>query len=149
MASYLIKKDKNTNEIVYMSYDFDGYKFKPKNKNNRLNVNNVLIVKPAMIEKILYIKFNKLYLNVSNVVLNYLASDDEVDDGTCEIMLSEIDRIRSVYKMQYEKYLQKMENIDFLEKLEFLRKELEIKQLRISNRFELNYDYDKEVGRSR
>lgn len=149
MASYLIKKDKNTNEIVYMSYDFDGYKFKPKNKNNRLNVNNVLIVKPAMIEKILYIKFNKLYLNVSNVVLNYLASDDEVDDGTCEIMLSEIDRIRSIYKMQYEKYLQKMENIDFLEKLEFLRKELEIKQLRISNRFELNYDYDKEVGRSR
>jgi len=149
MASYLIKKDKNTNEIIYMSYDFDGYKFKPKNKNNRLNVNNVLIVKPAMIEKILYIKFNKLYLNVSNVVLNYLASDDEVDDGTCEIMLSEIDRIRSVYKMQYEKYLQKMENIDFLEKLEFLRKELEIKQLRISNRFELNYDYDKEVGRSR
>ena len=149
MASYLIKKDKNTNEIIYMSYDFDGYKFKPKNKNNRLNVNNVLIVKPAMIEKILYIKFNKLYLNVSNVVLNYLASDDEVDDGTCEIMLSEIDRIRSIYKMQYEKYLQKMENIDFLEKLEFLRKELEIKQLRISNRFELNYDYDKEVGRSR
>jgi len=149
MASYLIKKNKDTNEIVYMSYDFDGYKFKPKNKNNRLNVNNVLIVKPAMIEKILYIKFNKLYLNVSNVVLNYLASDDEVDDGTCEIMLSEIDRIRSVYKMQYEKYLQKMENIDFLEKLEFLRKELEIKQLRISNRFELNYDYDKEVGRSR
>ena len=149
MASYLIKKDKKTNEIVYMTYDFDGYTFKPKNKNNRLNVNNVLIVKPAMIEKILYIKFNKLYLNVSNVVLNYLASDDEVDDGTCEIMLSEIDRIRSIYKMQYEKYLEKMENIDFLEKLEFLRKELEIKQLRISNNFELNYDYDMQVGRSR
>lgn len=149
MASYLIKKDKKTNEIVYMSYDFDGYTFKPKNKNDRLNVSNVLIVKPAMIEKILYIKFNKLYLNVSNIVLNYLASDDEIDDGTCEIMLSEIDRIRSIYKMQYEKYLEKMENIDFLEKLEFLRKELEIKQLRISNKFDLNYDYDMQVGRSR
>lgn len=149
MASYLIKKDKKNNEIVYMSYDFDGYTFKPKNKKDRLNVNNVLIVKPAMIEKILYIKFNKIYMNLSNVVLNYLASDDEVDDGTCEIMLSEIDRIKSIYKMQYEKYLRKMENIDFLEKLEFLRKELEIKQLRISNKFELNYDYDIEMGRSR
>ena len=60
MASYLIKKNKNNNEIVYMSYDFDGYNFKPKNKNDRLTVNNVMIVKPAMIEKILYIKFNKL-----------------------------------------------------------------------------------------
>ena len=149
MASYLIKKNKNNNEIVYMSYNFDGYKFKPKNKNDRLTVNNVMIVKPAMIEKILYIKFNKIYLNVSNVILNYLASDDEVDDGTCEILLSEIDRIRSIYKMQYEKYLQKMKNIDFLEKLEFLRKELEIKQLRISNNFELNYDYDMNIGRSR
>ena len=149
MASYLIKKDKKTNEIVYMTYDFDGYSFKPKNKNDRLNVNNVLIVKPAMIEKILYIKFNKIYLNVSNVILNYLASDDDADDGTCEIMLSEIDRIRSIYKNQYEKYLEKMKNIDFLEKLEFLRKELEVKQLRISNNFELNYDYDMEMGRSR
>lgn len=149
MASYLIKRDKNTNEIVYMSYDFDGYKFKPKNKNDRLNVNNVMIVKPAMIEKILYIKFNKIYLNVSNIILNYLASDDEVDDGTCEILLSEVDRIRSIYIKQYEKYLRKLENIDFLEKLEFLRKELEIKQLRISNNFELNYDYDMNMGRSR
>lgn len=149
MASYLIKKDKKTNEIVYMTYDFDGYNFKPRNKNNRLNVNNVLIVKPAMIEKILYIKFNKIYLNLSNVILNYLASDDEVDDGTCEIMLSEIDRVRSIYIRQYEKYLQKLENIDFLEKLEFLRKELEIKQLRISNNFALNYDYDMDMGKSR
>lgn len=149
MASYLIKKNKDTNEIVYMSYDFDGYKFKPKNKNDRLNVNNVMIVKPAMIEKILYIKFNKLYMNISNVVLNYLASDDEVDDGTCEILLSEVDRIRSIYIKQYEKYLKKLENIDFLEKLNFLYKELEIKNLRICKNFELNYDYEMNVGKSR
>ena len=149
MASYLIKKNKDTNEIVYMSYDLDGYKFKPKNKNDRLNVNNVMIVKPAMIEKILYIKFNKLYMNISNVVLNYLASDDEVDDGTCEILLSEVDRIRSIYIKQYEKYLKKLENIDFLEKLNFLYKELEIKNLRICKNFELNYDYEMNVGKSR
>ena len=149
MASYLIKRDKKTNEIVYMSYDFDGYKFKPKNKNDRLNVNNVMIVKPAMIEKILYIKFNKIYLNISNIVLNYLASDDEVDDGTCEILLSEIDRIRSIYLKQYEKYLKRLENIDFLEKLNFLYKELEIKQLRITNTLDLNYDYEIERGKSR
>lgn len=149
MASYLIKRDEKTNEIVYMSYDFDGYKFKPKNKNDRLSVNNVMIVKPAMIEKILYIKFNKIYLNISNVVLNYLASDDEVDDGTCEILLGEVDRIRSIYLKQYEKYLRELENIDFLEKLNFLYKELEIKQLRITKIQELNYDYDIERGKSR
>lgn len=149
MASYLIKKNKDTNEIVYMSYDFDGYKFKPKNKNDRLNVNNVMIVKPAMIEKILYIKFNKLYLNISNVILNYLASDDDVDDGTCEILLDEVDRLKSIYQKQYEKYLEKLENIDFLEKLNFLYKELEKKQLRISENLELNYDYEMERGKSR
>lgn len=149
MASYLIKRDKKTNEIVYMSYDFDGYNFKPKNKNDRLNVNNVMIVKPAMIEKILYIKFNKIYLNISNIVLNYLASDDEVDDGTCEILLSEVDRIRSIYLKQYEKYLKKLDNIDFLEKLNFLYKELEIKSLRIAKIQELNYDYDMNRGKSR
>lgn len=149
MASYLIKKDKKTNEIVYMSYDFDGYNFKPKNKDDRLNVNNVMIVKPAMIEKILYIKFNKIYLNISNIILNYLASDDDSDDGTCEILLSEVDRIKSIYLKQYEKYLKKLENIDFLEKLDFLYKELEMKSLRISKLQELNYDYDLERGKSR
>lgn len=149
MASYLIKKNKDTNEIVYMSYDFDGYSFKPKNKNKRLNVSNVMIVKPAMIEKILYIKFNKIYTNLSNVVLSFLASDDEEDDGTCEILLDEVDRIKSIYLKQYEKYLKKMENIDFLEKLNFLYKELEEKSLRISKNFELNYDYEMDMGKSR
>ena len=149
MGSYLIKKDEKSNEIIYMTYDFDGYSFKPKNKKNHLNVNNIMIVKPDMISKILRIKFNKLYQNLENVVLGYLASDDEEDDGTCEILLDEVDRLRSIYQKQYEKYLKKLENIKFLEKLNFLYKELEIKQLRISENLALNYDYEVSQGKSR
>ena len=149
MSSYLIKKNKETNEIIYMTYDFNGYKFNPKNKKNHLSVNNVMIVKPSMISKILHIKFNKLYKNLEQVVLNYLASDEDDDDGTCEILLDEVDRIKSIYIKQYEKYLKKMDNIKFLEKLNFLYKELEMKQLRIAENLELNYDYNISQGKSR
>lgn len=149
MSSYLIKRNKETNEITYMTYDFDGYSFKPKNKADYLNVNNIMIVKPDMITKILHIKFNKIYQNMARIVLEYLASDEETDDGTCEILLNEIDRLRSIYLKQYEKYLKKLENINFLEKLNFLYKELEKKQLRITANYELNYDYDISRGKSR
>ncbi len=150
MSSYLIKRDKENNEITYMSYDFEGYNFKPKNNNkNYLNVNNIMIVKPDMISKILHIKFNKIYTNISHIILEYLASDDEADDGTCEILLGEVDRLKSIYLKEYDKYLRKLENIDFLEKLNFLKKELEEKQLRILSNFELNYDYEETKGKSR
>ncbi len=149
MNSYLIKKNKETNEIIYMSYDFDGYKFKPKKNSKYLNVNNIMVVKPEMISKILHIKFNKLYQNLEHIVLNYLASDDEEDDGTCEILLDETDKLKSIYQKQYEKYLKKEENRIFLEKLNFLYKELEIKQLRISEYLSLNYDYEISQGKSR
>ena len=149
MSSYLIKKNKETNEITYMSYDFEGYNFKPKNKSKYLNVNNIMVVKPSMISKILQLKFNKLYNNTANIILEYLASDDEEDDGTCEILIGEVDRLKSLYLAEYKKHVEKEENLRFLEKLNFLRNELEEKQLRITKNLELNYDYEISRGKSR
>jgi len=94
------------------------------------------------VEKVIAIDLFPDEVNVSN-------DDVQLVHRFCEILLSEIDRIRSIYIKQYEKYLKKLENIDFLEKLNFLYNELEIKQLRISKNFELNYDYDMNVGKSR
>ena len=79
MSSYLIKRAKENNEITYMSYDFEGYNFKPKNNNkNYLNVNNIMIVKPDMISKILHIKFNKIYSS-SNLTVKMIFSDVILD----------------------------------------------------------------------
>ena len=35
MSSYLIKKDSTTGEIIYMEYDLEGYKFRPKNNGEK------------------------------------------------------------------------------------------------------------------
>ena len=79
MSSYLIKKDQKSGEIVYMEYDLEGYKFKPRNDVNQpyVNVKSVTIYKPEMIDHLLSKKFEKKFDKLSQIILKFLYQEDE------------------------------------------------------------------------
>ena len=149
MSSYLIKKDSSTGEIIYMEYDLEGYKFRPKNNGEKpyIKVNSVTIYKPEMIEHVLTKKFEKKFAKLSSIILKFLyQDDDESDEGDFEILLDEIARLKSVVDLQYKKFLSNQEYKDYIHKLVFLDAQVREKLAIINYKNRLNYNIEK--GRS-
>lgn len=149
MSSYLIKKDASTGEIIYMEYDLEGYKFRPKNNGEKpyIKVNSVTIYKPEMIEHVLTKKFEKKFAKLSSIILKFLyQDDDESDEGDFEILLDEIARLKSVVDLQYKKFLSNQEYKDYIHKLTFLDAQVREKLAIINYKNRLNYNIEK--GRS-
>lgn len=149
MSSYLIKKDKTTGEIIYMEYDLEGYKFKPKNNLDKpyIKVNSVTIYKPEMIEHVLSMKFEKKFDRLSQIILKFLYQDDEdSDEGDFEILLDEIARLNSVVELQYQKFLSNQEYKDYIHKLAFLDAQVRQKMAIINYKNQLTNQVEK--GRS-
>lgn len=149
MSIYLIKKDASTGEIIYMEYDLEGYKFRPKNNGEKpyIKVNSVTIYKPEMIEHVLAKKFEKKFTKLSSIILKFLyQDDDESDEGDFEILLDEIARLKSVVDLQYKKFLSNQEYKDYIHKLTFLDAQVREKLAIINYKNRLNYNIEK--GRS-
>lgn len=149
MSSYLIKKDKSTGEIIYMEYDLEGYKFKPKNNLDKpyLKVNSVTIYKPEMIEHVLAMKFEKKFNRLSQIILRFLyQDDDDSDSGDFEILLDEIARLNSIVELQYKKFLSNEEYKDYIHKLAFLDAQVRQKVAILNYKSQLNYENFKGRG---
>ena len=149
MSSYLIKKDSTTGEIIYMEYDIEGYKFRPKNNGEKpyIKVNSVTIYKPEMIEHVLTKKFEKKFAKLSSIILKFLyQDDDESDEGDFEILLDEIARLKSVVDLQYKKFLSNQEYKDYIHKLVFLDAQVREKLAIINYKNRLNYNIEKGIS---
>ena len=128
MTSYLIKKDSNTNEIVYMEYDLEGYKFTPSLRNDAyLQVNHVVVIKPSLIEKVLALKFEKIFKKLAYRV--FIFREDEDSDDDANLILGEIVRMQEILLNKYNKFLSKEKEMKYLKKLEYLEKEMKYKKL--------------------
>jgi len=148
--SYLIKKDKYSGEIIYMEYDIEGYKFKPRNdlKKPYINVSSVIIYKPEMIDKLLSRKFEKQFNKLSNIIMKYLYTDDDgdEDEGDYMIMLDEIARLKALVENKYKRFLSNEEYKDYIHKITFLDNQVRQKVAILNYQKELNYEVYK--GRS-
>lgn len=150
MSSYLIKKDQKTGEIIYMEYDLEGYKFRPKNTKDKpyISVKSVTIYKPEMIDHLLTRKFEKKFNRLSQIILRFLyQDDDECDEGDFIILLDEVARLRSVVELQYKKYLGIEEYRDYIAKLTFLDTQVRQKLAVINYKNKINYQV-RQQGRS-
>jgi len=150
MASFLLKKDSKTNEIMIMSYENNGYTFHPGAKTqSRYKVNQITIVKPSMIDAILTQKFDKKYRQLVMIVFNILqTSDEESNEGDIMIALDEIARLREIILNKYQKFLKKEKEEKFIKQLRLLENELRAKQITIRmNMFNMyNYEEEKSLG---
>lgn len=150
MSSYLVKKDKYTGEIVYMEYDLEGYKFKPKNDGTKpyIKVDSVTIYKPEMIDSLLARKFQKKFERLSEIIMRFLYQEDDEgsDEGDYFILLDEVARLKSIVDLKYKKFLQNEEYKDYMHKLAFLDNQIRQK-IAIIN-YQNRISYEAERGRS-
>lgn len=139
MASYLIKKDEKTNSIVYMQYDLYGYKFNPKKKSSAyIDVKEVTVINPGMIDNILSIKFNAQFKKLLAMALK-VAKDEDATEGDAQIVLGEVELIRQIIMNRYQKFLKRTKEDMFLKKLRLIENEMRIKILCIKEKKKLDY----------
>lgn len=150
MCSYLVNKDQYTGKIVYMEYDLEGYKFKPKNVSNQpyIKVESVTIYKPEMIDSLLARKFQKKFERLSEIIMRFLYQEDDEtgDEGDYFILLDEVARLKSIVDLKYKKFLQNEEYKDYMHKLAFLDNQIRQK-IAILN-YQNRISYEAERGRS-
>ena len=125
----LVTKNKYRNKKINLALKKDkGYKIKPKNKvkYDGVVVNEMLIIKPSLIEKILKRKISvKL-----DYYLQYIISvldDESSDTGKIGAVLSDLNRYREIVKNNYREYLTDKYMELLLKKIELLEYELKKK----------------------
>lgn len=148
-ANYkLITKNKYRNKKINLGLKSDkGYKVKPKNKvkYDGVVVNEMMIIKPSLIEKLLKKKISvKLdyYLQYIITVLD----DESTDGGRVSAVLSDLNRYREIVMNNYRQYLNDKYIELLLKKIELLEYELK-KKLMMLNAY--NYDYEEVEEKSR
>ncbi|HOP65758.1 MAG TPA: hypothetical protein PLX66_01875 [Bacilli bacterium] len=143
---YLIKKVDKSQEIVYLDYEQNGYIFKPKNKSETsLTVNEIVVINPSLIDKILTIKFNTLFKKIAVEALKIIY-DDDADAGQAELVLGELKRLKSIVLHKYQKFLTAEKEEIFLKKIKELEKELKVK-IMMTRQFKITSEEN--YGRSR
>lgn len=149
--SYLIKKDSKNNTITFMQYDLEGYKFTPKSKNDSvLNVKEIVVINPTMIDKILTIKFNNMYNKLMTFIMQFL-NDQTTDTSSGMYALSEIDRLKSILFNKYQKFLSQEKQQLFFNKLNMMEQQLKMNMMMKMN-YMNNYQYpleEKTQGKGR
>ncbi len=132
--AYLIKKNNKTNEIIYMEYDLHGYKFSPKKtKDAYIDVKEVTLINPEMIDSVLSIKFNQVFNKLFNKVVNII-NDDDASESDTMMVLGEVELLRGILLNKYQNFLKSEKEELFLKKLRVLENELRVKVMMIRER---------------
>lgn len=134
MINYTIKKNNDNKEIVYINYEIKGYGFNPNadSTNNNLKINQIVIINPSLIDKILTIKFKQRYKRILMIVLSIVNSSDATE-GDVVLALDEIAKMRDIILHKYKVFLKKEKEKVFLEQLRGLENSLRAKMQEIRN----------------
>lgn len=148
---YILCKSKKSNEIVYLNYNSaKGFKFKPKNEisYNGIKVNEMVVINPSFIEKVLKRKIKKkldLYLQF----LIKLLDEGSEEPTSLRHALTDLERYRRTIINKYRNYLEKKYIDLLLKKLDVLERELKNKLfLSMQNSYpEEEYEQERRRGR--
>ena len=153
-SNYLLVKNKDTNELVYIDYTKNnGYGFTPKNhvQYEGIKVDKLILIKPTFVEKVLKKKIKKkldLYLQYMIRLLE--EDDDSVSSSHLGSALNEISRYRSIIINNYRAYLDDKYLELLMQKFALLEHELKVKQFEISKREYLkNLEPEEKTRKSR
>ena len=134
--NYLLVRNKDTNELVYIDYDKkNGYNFTPKNhiEYDGIKVNKLVLVKPSFVEKVLKKKIKKK-LDIYIEYMIKLLEDDEDSSSHLGEALNEITRYRIMIINNYKAYLDDKYLKLLMQKFALLEHELKVKQFEISKK---------------
>lgn len=150
----LVRKNKYKNEKINLTFRKNcGYRITPKNKvkYDGVVVNEMMIIKPSFIEKLLKRKIGVKLDNYLQYIISVL-DDESSDAGRIGTVLSDLNRYREIVKNNYRQYLNEKYIELLLKKIELLEYELKKKFIALNayNYSKMQDIYDeKEVKRGK
>ncbi len=147
MENYILKKDEEKAGSATFNKDLDGYNFK-SNHSNSLNVDEVLIAKPELVDKILTNNIKEKYKRLVMIVLSIMRASD-TSEGDCILALDEIARLKDILLHRYNKNIKREKQELFLDQLCQLESQLhqKINQIRAINMMFSIGEEEKHMGR--
>ena len=139
---YFISKDKYKGEVVYLNCKkIKGYKMNPKNRvpYDGIVVNEIIIIKPTMIEKLIKRKIKKKLEFYYNLVI-----DTENEDSSRRA-LGDLERYKKIISDKYIHFLDDKYIALLMKKISILEKEIKSNMVYSS----LTDDNVKQESRSR
>ena len=149
---YLIVKEKNKKAITYFEYDkLSGFNMTSKSKNIKLkdaiNVNQMIIINPSFIEKLINKKINSRLRKLIDIIAGSFDDDEDPANGLM-IALNEVEKFKREMINKYLEYMSK-------EQLKLLNQKIRILEDQITMRAyvinEMGYheEWDYETKKSR
>ena len=118
---YFIAKDKYKGEVVYLNCKkIKGYKVNPKNSvsYDGIVVNEIIIIKPTMIEKLIKRKIRKKLEYDYNLVI------DTEDEDAARIALGDLERYKRIINDKYIHFLDDRFVALLMKKINILEREI-------------------------
>ncbi len=130
-----------------------GYKVTPKNKvkYEGVVVNEMFVIKPSFIEKLLKRKISVKLDNYLQYIISILDNDDSSDSEKITVVLSDLNRYREIIKNSYRQYLDAKYIELLLKKIELLEYELKKKLMYLNayNYSKMQYFYEEPIKEER
>ena len=147
MSKYVISKLSNSGKINVEKLQ-GGYVFKPKKTNEKLlSVSKATMYNQEIIDEVLTVKFNQLFRRV--VLLAYsVLNDDDASDDDCNIVLGEVELVKSILKNRYHKQLSYEKEQNFYKKLHLIELEMRNLQVRIKQNA-IFLEFEQSIGRGK
>ena len=134
---FVVTKDENTQTITYKEYDsLKGYDFKPKNKLSKediINVDEMVIINPSLIEKLISKKCKKTLERILKLI-SFIYDDDETGEESVTLALNEIAKFKELLDTKYKEYMKEKEYKLMLKKLEILENEVKLSKLYLNSK---------------
>mgnify|MGYP004462109351 FL=1 len=128
--SYLIVKNKDSRRCINSSFkELSGYKVIPKKpviRDNMIKVNQMNVIDPDLIEKLLCKKIEKKIEMLIFKIVNIMDSDD---DGDAQMALTEAERIKYILVNEYSKFLDEEYIKKTTRKLQIIVNELKVRMM--------------------
>lgn len=136
-VKYLLVKDKKEESLETDLKKISGFVFNPQNniKYDGILVDEIKLAKPELVEKVLKKKIKRKLSLYTQLIIELIDSSDE-DDGTIDIVLSDLERYKRVINNNYKAYLSKKYLDLLLKKIDLLENELKTKQVFLNTNVE-------------
>lgn len=127
---FVVKKDAKSDVITYMEYEkLKGFNVKPKdglNFEDMINVNEMIIINPTLIEKLIDKKCKRTLEKILTIMT--IIDDDSDDDTPFDLVLDELERFKSLVRGKYKEYMEQEKYKLVMKKIEIIEKELNLRK---------------------
>ena len=128
---FVVKKDAKSDVITYMEYEkLKGFNVKPKDSLNfedMINVNEMIIINPTLIEKLIDKKCKRTLEKILTI-MTIIDDDDSDDDTPFDLVLDELERFKSLVRGKYKEYMEQEKYKLVMKKIEIIEKELNLRK---------------------